>query len=188
MKLFLISGRARNGKGTISAIMKEEYEKMGRKVCFIQLMRTLKGYLKDYFDWDGSEETKPREMLQQIGTELIRKELDQPFFHIDRLTEDLHVLEKFFDVFIVDDVRLPLEIETLKERFPGAVSINVRRENYTSDLSDHQQAHFTEHALDHYRAFDYDLVNTSIEDLKEKVRQVIKSEVEKDEKNDQYRD
>ena len=41
-------------------------------------MRPLKEYLKDYFGWDGSEETKPREALQQMGTELIREEMHKP--------------------------------------------------------------------------------------------------------------
>ena len=45
ISIYLISGRARNGKGTISKIIKEEYEKKGFSVCEIQVMRTLKGYL-----------------------------------------------------------------------------------------------------------------------------------------------
>ena len=83
--IFLISGRARNGKGTVSKLLKEKLEEKNFKVCEIQVMRTLKGYLKDYFDWDGTEETKPRKMLQQIGTDIIREKMNKEYFHIDRL-------------------------------------------------------------------------------------------------------
>ena len=128
--IFLISGRARNGKGTVSNILKEEYEKRGFNVCEIQLMRTLKGYLKDYFNWDGKEETKPRKILQDIGTDIIREKMNKPYFHIDRLTEDIMVLSNFFDDFIIPDVRFPLEIEKIKEVYPDAVSVQIIRDNF----------------------------------------------------------
>lgn len=88
-KIYLISGKARTGKGTVSKIIKEEYEKRNLKVCEIQIMRTLKGYLKDYFGWDGLEDTKPRKMLQELGTDIIREKMNMPNFHIDHLTDDI---------------------------------------------------------------------------------------------------
>ncbi|HIT21845.1 MAG TPA: hypothetical protein IAB56_02580 [Candidatus Scybalousia intestinigallinarum] len=184
MKVFLVSGRARHGKDTMSRMIAEKYEQMGKKVCFIQLMRPLKEYLKDYFGWDGSEETKPREALQQMGTELIREEMHKPFFFIDRLTEDIEILSHFFDVFMVTDVRLPLEIEELKKRFPGAVSINITREGYENDLSFEEKQHYTEVALIGYHAFDYEVLNTSLEDLKRQVERIVDCEGKKDENND----
>ena len=80
-------------------------------------MKTLKGYLKDYFGWDGLEDTKPRKMLQELGTDIIREKMNMPNFHIDHLTDDIKVLSNFFDIFIVNDIRLPEEIEILKSRF-----------------------------------------------------------------------
>lgn len=184
MKLYLISGRARNGKDTMSRMIAREYEKRGHKVCFIQLMRPLKGYLKDYFGWDGSEETKPREALQQMGTELIRQKLGKPTFFIDRLTEDIEILNTFFDVFLVTDVRLPLEIEELKKKFPTAVSVHIVRQGFENDLSTIEKQHYTETALDGYQNFDYEIVNRSLEQLEVDVKQLVDSEVSKDEKDD----
>lgn len=175
--IYLISGRARNGKGTVSNLLKEEYEKQNLRVCEIQVMRTLKGYLKDYFGWDGKEETKPRKMLQEIGTDIIRNEMNKPFFHINRLIEDIEVLSKFFDVFIVNDIRLPLEIETIKEKFPNAVSINVTRPGYVSPLKISEQVHITELALNDYKNFDYEIINSEINKLKDDIIKII-SEVE----------
>lgn len=177
INLILISGRARNGKGLVSSIIKEELEKRGNKVCEIQVMRTLKGYLKDYFGWDGTDETKPRKMLQEIGTDIIREKLNKPYFHIDRLCEDIEILSNFFNVFIVSDVRLPLEIETVKERFNNVVSINVTREDYISPLEVNEQVHVTELALNDYKKFDYELVNSSLKGLEDDIIKIIDSEV-----------
>lgn len=183
MKLYLISGRARNGKDTLSKMIQEEYQKVGKRVCFIQLMRPLKWLLQDYFGWDGKEETKPREKLQKMGTELIREELEMPLYFIDRLTENIKILEKFYDVFLVTDVRLPLEIETLKKRFPGAISINIERVDYTSELKQEEQVHYTEVALCGYKKFDYEITNETVSKLKEDMLKIV-SEVEKNEKNE----
>ncbi|MDE5587171.1 MAG: hypothetical protein K2I72_02225 [Bacilli bacterium] len=183
MKLYLISGRARNGKDTLSKFIQEEYEKRGKKVCFIQLMRPLKWLLQDYFGWDGKEETKPREKLQKMGTELIREQLEMPFYFIDRLTENIKILESFFDIFLITDVRLPLEIETLKERFPSAVSINIERVGYQSELKEEEQVHYTELALLGYKKFDYEIINEAIPKLKDEVVKIV-SEVEKNEEDE----
>lgn len=179
--IYLISGRARNGKGTVSNIIKREYENRGFKVCEIQVMRTLKGYLKDYFGWDGSEEAKPRKLLQQIGTDIIRENMNKEYFHIDRLTEDIEVLSNFFNVFIVNDIRLPLEIETIKERYKNVVSINVTREGYVSPLETSEQVHITELALNDYKKFDYEIVNSSLSGLKDDIIKIVDSEVNKNE-------
>jgi len=183
MRLYLISGRARNGKGTLSEFICKEYESLGKRVCLIQLMRPLKWLLRDYFGWDGKEETKPREQLQTMGTELIREKLGMPFYFIDRLTENIKILESFYDVFLVTDVRLPLEIETLKERFPGAISVHIERLNYQSELSKSEQVHYTEIALDGYQGFDYEVINETASKLELDVKKIV-SEVEKNEENE----
>lgn len=182
--IFLISGRARNGKGTASKILKEKLEEKKFNVCEIQVMRTLKGYLKDYFGWDGKEETKPRKLLQQIGTDLIREKLNKPNFHLDRLLEDISILSNFFNVFIINDIRLPLEIETIKARFPNVVSINITREGYISPLEVSEQVHITELALNNYKNFDYEIVNSSINGLISDIIKVVDSEVIKNEIHD----
>lgn len=177
MKVYLVSGRARNGKDTMSRLIQKEYESLGKRVCFIQLMRPLKWLIKDYFGWDGAEETKPRELLQQMGTELIREKLNMPNYFIDRLTENILILQDYYDIFLVTDVRLPLEIENLKERFSDTISINIERKNYESTLSVSEQQHYTEVALDNYQNFDYKVINETTEQLEETVKKIV-SEVE----------
>lgn len=183
-KIYLISGKARTGKGMVGKLIQAEYEKKGYRVCEIQIMRTLKGYLKDYFGWDGREETKPRKMLQEIGTEVIREKLKKPLFHINRLIEDIEILEHYFDVFIVNDIRLPQEIEEIKKRFPNTVSIHIIRPNYESPLKIEEQAHITETALNHYQKFDYKITNTSLNQVKSDIIEIVNSEVENNEIHD----
>ncbi len=174
--IYLICGKARTGKGKAGAYLKEEYQKRGYAVCEIQIMRTLKGYLKDYFGWDGKEETKPRKMLQEMGTELIRERLGFPTFHINRLTEDIQILSNYFSIFIVNDIRLPLEIEEMKKRFPHVVTIHLEKENYQSPLTEQEASHSTEHALENYHQYDYEIRNTSLEKLKQDMKQIIDCE------------
>lgn len=183
MKVYLISGRARNGKDTMSKMLEKEYDLLGKRVCFIQLMRPLKWLLRDYFDWDGREETKPREQLQKMGTELIREKLNMPTYFIDRLIENISILSNYFDVFMVTDVRLPLEIELLKKQYPNLVSINIIREDFENDLNSEEKIHYTETALDNYYNFDYVVINKSLEELEKEVKKIV-SEVENYEKND----
>lgn len=182
--IYLIAGKARTGKGKVSQLIKKKYEELGYSVCEIQMMRTLKGYLKDYFGWDGKEETKPRKMLQQMGTEIIREKMGKNYFHIDRLTEDITVLSHYFSVFIVNDIRLPLEIEEIKRRFPHVITIHLTRKDYKSPLEKEEQVHITELALDDYKNFDYEIVNCSLNQLASDIIQIVDSEVEKNEKHD----
>lgn len=176
VKLYLLCGKARNGKDTFAKYLEKYLVERGKKVCNIELMRTLKGYVKDYFDWDGKEETKPRELLQKFGTEIIRENLNKPYFHIDRLTEDIEILSTYFDTFIVDDVRFPLEIETLRERFECVTVIHISRDNYENNMTKEENSHISETALEDYDNYDYKVKNNSTLDDLEILAKIIISE------------
>ncbi len=173
--IYLIAGRGRSGKNTFGGFIKEELEIRGRKVCQIELMRTLKGYCKDYFGWDGRDETKPRELLQRFGTEIIREKMNRPYFHIHRLIEDIEILSNFFDDFIVDDVRFPLEIETIKEHFPGTIVISLVREFPVDDgMTVKERAHITETALNEFDQYDKKIINRTLEQLQKDAENLVK--------------
>ena len=61
MKIYVISGKARHGKDTVALDIKEVYEKKGLKVINLAYGSYIKEYAKRISNWDGSEETKPRE-------------------------------------------------------------------------------------------------------------------------------
>ena len=78
MKIFLIAGKARSGKDTLSDFLIEELEK-NNKVCRLQISGYLKYYIMKYFGWDGREETKPRDLLNYLGTDIIRNKINLIF-------------------------------------------------------------------------------------------------------------
>lgn len=172
MQIILIGGKARSGKDTIADFMSDLLEKEGKKVCKIQIGQYIKYYATRYFGWDGKEESKPRDLLMKLGTEIIREKID-PDFHIDRLIQDIRVLSYFYDYFIVSDVRLPNEIEKPKSNFENVVTIKMER--YSDELNSIQKKHITEIALDEYDGFDFVVNNDgSLEELEEKAKDILK--------------
>lgn len=172
MQVILIGGKARSGKDTLADFLTENLEKQGKKVCKIQVGQYIKYYAMKYFGWNGEEETKPRDLLIELGTEIIRKKID-PDFHIDRLIQDIKVLSYFYDTFVVSDIRFPVEIEKPKKEFDNVISIKMIRNS--DELNETQKSHITETGLDSFNSFDYVIENEgSLEELKEKAMKIVK--------------
>ena len=165
IKLFLLSGKARSGKDTVASIIKEYYDNS----IVISFGHYIKDYAKRVSNWDGSEENKPRELLQQLGIELIKNKINDRLF-INRVLEDIEVFSYFYDVIIVSDVRLIDEIESLKENYNDLISIRVNR-NIDNNLSDSEKKHKTEIDLDNYKYFDYIVENN--ENMKDKIINIL---------------
>ena len=158
MKIFMISGKARSGKDTFGDALESVLTSRDYKVCRLSVGIYIKFYAQRYFGWDGKEETKPRELLQMLGTEVIRKQID-PKFHVNRLIEDIKVLSNFFDVFIISDVREPLEIEEVKKNYGCVTTIKMIRPDFLNELTSEQRKHYTEVAMDNYNDYDYEVIN-----------------------------
>lgn len=188
MKVYLISGKARHGKDTLGIYLKKYYEKRGIKCCVMHFSSYLKYYAQEYFGWDPLTEVKPRELLQKLGQEIIREKLNKPLFLIDRISEDIEILKHFYQVFLITDVRLPLELEEIEKRFSKSVKININRPNFESEELDRdERTHFTEIALDNYDRFDYKVTNTTLELLDKVAEEIVRKEEVNDEENDKYR-
>jgi len=168
-KIFILSGIAGSGKDTVGKIIEDYYN--NKKSISIAFAYYIKDYVKRITDWDGSEETKPRELLQQLGIELVRNEIDDKLF-INRVLEDIEVFSYFYDIIIVDDARLPDEIDALKEKYPSSVSIRIIRENYDNGLTESQKNHITETGLDNYNNYDYIIKND--ENIVKTVENILK--------------
>lgn len=173
MKVYLIGGKARNGKDTLASFMKEYYEGLGKKVCVMHIANYIKHFAIDYFGWDGREETKPRSLLQELGTDLIRNKMNKPYFFTTRIIEDMEVLEHFFDVIIISDVRFPLEFNEIKNAYPSAIKIHITRPNLVSELSEKEKNHPTEKALEDYDDYDYKIINNDLESLKQEAEKIV---------------
>lgn len=178
-KIYIICGKARHGKDTVAEMLKEIYEEQQIDILNLQYSSYIKEYAKKISNWDGSEETKPRELLQQLGTNIIRDKIDEAFF-VKKIVDDIKVYSFFFDVLTISDARFKLEVDTPRENFDDVVVIHVVRPNFDNGLTEEQKRHRTEIDLDDYENYDYTIINDgSMEELKEKVSKIVKKEMEK---------
>ena len=168
-KIFMVSGKAGTGKNTISSIIKEFY---GDNAIEISFSYYIKDYAKRISNWDGREETKPRELLQNLGIELVRNKIDSKLF-INRTLEDIKVFSYFYDVIIISGGRIVEELETIKTNYPNSISIGVVS-NLKNNLTEEEKKHLTEVALDNYNNYDYKIDNSgSYEELKKEVLKIL---------------
>lgn len=171
-KIYLIGGKARHGKDTLSSYLKEVYEEKGKKVIVTQLSKYIKYYAREMTGWDLSEESKPREFLQVLGTNIIREALHKDDLFIKRLKDDIEIFSYFYDAIIVSDVRFKKEIDDLRNYFPNLIAIHINRPNFDNGLSEEQKLHKTEIDLDDYNKFDIEVENTTLEKLKESAEKI----------------
>lgn len=167
-KIFIISGKARSGKNEVADIMSKNLKNS------IQLSYAyyIKQYAKKITDWNGEDNTKPRDLLQSLGIDLLKK-IDSNFL-INRLIEDIKVYSYFFDNIIITDARLIEEIEIPKREFKNIITIRVNRLG-VNDLTEEQQKHITETNLDDYSNFDYVIDNNTIEQLQKDVLKILEN-------------
>lgn len=165
--VYVLSGKAQSGKNTAADIIENYYN--DKKCIQISFAYYLKQYAKKISNWDGLEETKPRELLQSLGIDLIKNKIDKNLL-IRRTIEDILVYSYFYDVVIITDARLKDEVESIKNRFDKVVTIRVNRNNYDNNLSQTEKNHITETALDNYNNFDYIIEN---DDLDNKILKIM---------------
>lgn len=172
-KLYMIAGIARSGKDTVSSFIKEIYEKENMKTIILQISSPLKNYAAKVLNWDGLEDTKPREFLQKIGDTV--RSYDEKFL-IKRVIEDIKILSNYADVIVISDVRLPLEFEEVSKSF-NPINLLIKRPHFDNLLTGDEKKHITERGLDNYSNYKYVIDNNgSLEKLKEDVISIIREE------------
>ena len=169
--IYVVSGKARSGKNSVCEIIKNHYKDL--KVINLAYADTLKDYAMKITSWDGSEETKPRELLQNLGVELIKTYIDDSML-VRRMVEDIKVYSYFYDVITISDARFPNEIDIIKDNFSNVISIRVLRDE-KNDLTEKQNKHATEISMNDYSNYDYVINNNdTLENLEKEVRKCIK--------------
>lgn len=152
-KLIILSGKARCGKDTALAIIKEYYQ--DKKCMTVSYAYYLKDYLKRMGLYDDLE--KPRTLMQEFGATL-KNELGELFL-INRTMEDIRVFKEHYDIIVITDARFVQEIEIPKQSFPNVVTIRIERPNFDNGLLVTEKNDITETALDTYHQFDYVIQN-----------------------------
>lgn len=173
-KIIMLAGKARAGKDTTANFIKEYGIKNNLKVINLQFSFYIKYYAKLISSWDGSEETKPRTLLQQLGTDIIRDKIDNYYF-IKRIVDDIKVLNYFADIITISDTRLPEELDTITNTYPNVYKINIERSDFNNNLNSKEVLHRTETSLDNYTNYNYIIDNDgTLEDLQNKINDILK--------------
>ena len=168
-KIIIISGKASSGKSLSANIIKDNTN----NTILLAYADYLKMYAKNISGWDGSEDTKPRELLQQLGVELIKKNINENML-INRIIEDIKVYSYFYDYIVITDARFPNEIESIKKEFDNVISVRINRNIYSLDKK--YQNHSTETGMDEYNNYDYVIDNNNdLKALEIKVMEVVKN-------------
>lgn len=182
--ILLIVGKARSGKNTLAQYLKEEYQKKQKKVIISPYTKYLKQYIEEITNKKIEENNKPRDLLQQISSKIIKQQLGMNHFFINRQIEDIKIYSYFMDVIIIPDVRFPEEINRIKEEFPNTIAIGITRKDYISTLTKEQQQDITEIALDNYHDYDFEIENSDLNNLKDKALEVF-NQIEKGRNDDE---
>ena len=123
----------------------------------------LKYICKAFFNWNGEKDEAGRTLLQQVGTNVIRKV--EPDFWVDFIAKVTGFFKDTWDYIIVPDTRFPNELEKLKANDANIFHVRVIREGFKSPLTEEQQQHPSETALDGIES-DFTLINDKgIDDL-----------------------
>ena len=175
MKVILISGKAQHGKDTSASIIKRSLEDEGFKVIISHYADLLKYICKTFFGWDGKKDEYGRRLLQYVGTDVIRTRA--PSYWVDFLSEFFYIFSDEWDYVIIPDTRFPNEITKMREAGFDTIHLRVKRDNFESPLTEEQQKHPSETALDAVEP-DFWLINDgSIEDLERRIMHWLKENV-----------
>ena len=117
-RLYVLAGKARSGKDTTADFMEKYYK--DKKIIRLMYGAGVKIYATLLSSWNGSEEDKPRELLQRIAVDSRKV---NPDYTIKRMEEDINILKDYCDIIIITDARMPDEVLMPKEKFKEAVTI-----------------------------------------------------------------
>lgn len=171
MKVVVISGHAQNGKDTTANFLEKELKDAGKKVLVAHYADLLKYICKTFFNWDGKKDERGREILQYVGTDVIRNK--SPDFWVNFIVEMLTLFKDEWDYVLIPDTRFPNEIDRLKQEGFDTVHIRVLRPHFDNQLTEAQKNHPSETALDNTLPDLFVLNNGTLEDLDEQVSNTV---------------
>lgn len=166
MRIFLVAGKAGSGKNEVAKLIKEFYIYKREECAVTHYSKYIKNFALELTDWDGTDVNKPRDFMQQLGDKI--RENDPNYF-TSNMIRDIEIYDDYVQNLVISDVRMPSEIEEIKENFDDVYAIYVVNQFGASKLTIEQQSHITETALEGYGEFDYTLANDTLEALKDKV-------------------
>lgn len=173
-RIYLLHAHAQSGKDTCAMMMKEEYEKRGKRVIIIAFADYVRMCLDKYYGIKEYKTPEGRTIIQHFATDLVRK--NDPTFWSRTVGDLLRAIEDDFDYAIIPDWRFKNEYTSLASRFAPHIIVQVgiyRPDNEVTDnMTEAQRKHQSETELDNYKNFDYNISN-EFNKLNETRKQII---------------
>lgn len=165
MKVILISAKSQHGKDTVANFMKTELERRGERVLIIHFGDPVKFFASKFYNWDGKKDEHGRELLQYIGTGLMRSYNDR--YWGDMIADFLAALSlsQEYTYALIPDWRFNSELAAIKDKilFTYTIRINRYKEDGTPyrnpSMTDEQYFHISETQLDNYPSFNFIIQN-----------------------------
>ena len=174
-RIYLLHAHAQSGKDTCAAMMKEEYEKRGKRVIIIAFADYVRMCLDKYYGIKDYKTSEGRTIIQHFATDLVRK--NDPTFWGRTVGDLLRAIEDDFDYAIIPDWRFENEYTSLASRFAPhiIVQVGIYRPNNeaTDNMTEAQRKHQSETEMNDYKNFDYNISN-EFNKLDETRKQIIK--------------
>lgn len=146
MKIICISGKAQHGKDTTAKLLKEKLERNGYSVLVTHNGDLVKYICKSFFNWDGKKDEAGRNMLQTVGTDVVRTK--NPNYWVGFIASVLDFFPDKWDWVLIPDCRFPNEISCLTDLGFDVTHVRVVRDDFDSPLTYEQQNHSSETSLD----------------------------------------
>lgn len=146
MKVIAISGKAGSGKDTVASIIRKQLAEQWISCRIIHYADLLKFICEKYFDWDGQKDELGRRLLQYVGTDVIRGQ--NPDFWVDFVATMLKYFGSRWEYVLIPDARFPNEISRLREAGFSVTYLKIERPMFQNSLTDEQNLHASETALD----------------------------------------
>lgn len=165
--VLLISAKAEHGKDSFAdAFIEEAQNKLGFRCLRIKYGDMLKFVATTYYGWNGEKDVVGRQLLQDLGTEIGRR--NNPTVWINCVKEIVKGLQSEYDFVLIPDCRFPNELDWQDTPFFNfTIRLNRKNEDgtdYINHLTDEQKQHISETALDEY-GFNYIIENKNLNDI-----------------------
>ena len=179
-RVYLLHAHAQSGKDTCATIMKEEYEKRGKRVIVIAFADYVRWCLDKYYNIKDYKTPEGRTIIQHFATDLVRK--NDPTFWGRTVGDLLLAIEDDFDYAIIPDWRFYNEYDVLATRFAPHIIVQVLIDRPNNELTDNmtieQRSHQSESEMNDYKNFDYNITNEygKLEETRKQIIRMIEKE------------
>lgn len=178
MKIIMISGKSMSGKDEVAKMLQEKLGK--ERTLIIHFADLVKYYATQYFNWNGKKDEAGRNLLQEIGTTVMRGRYPTYWAEIVGKFIDAYTIPEhsFFDYILIPDWRFINEYEVVYDyaAIQNNETITIRVERFVDNkpfvnpnMTLDQLNHISECELDNF-AFNWIISNSgTLEDLQDSV-------------------